>query len=91
MESYPACRVVSIAESAADTLDLFDQPVVALGAGVGDAGLHERVNLGPPVVDGGGEGEQFGDLGVAAPGQEPAQAVAGAGFVGLLLWLIHAH
>ena len=33
-------------------LDLFEQPVVALGAGVGDSGGHEGVDLGPPVVDG---------------------------------------
>jgi hypothetical protein len=49
--------VFPAAESAADALDLFEQPVVALGAGVGDPSLHESVDLGPPVVDGGGEGE----------------------------------
>ena len=46
VESYSACRIVSISESASDTFDLFEQPVVALGAGVGDAGLRERVDLG---------------------------------------------
>src|ERR1700687_6264641 len=67
----------SIPESAGDTFDLFDQSVVALGAGVGDAGLDERVDLGPPVVDRGGEGEQFGDLGVDAPGEESVQSMPG--------------
>jgi hypothetical protein len=64
---------VSIAEPAADPFDLFDEAVVALGTGVGDSGLDERVDLGPPLVDGCGQGEQFGDLGVAAPGQKPVQ------------------
>ena len=46
-----------VAEAAPDTFDLFDQPVVALGAGVGDAGLHEGFDLRSPGVDGGGQGE----------------------------------
>ena len=62
VESYPASRVFWVAESAPGAFDLFDQPVVALGAGVGDPGRDERVDLGPPVVDGGGQGEQFRDL-----------------------------
>jgi len=61
---------VPIAEAAADAFDLFDQPVVALGAGVGDPGGDEGVDLGPPGVDGGGQGEQLGDLGVDAPSKE---------------------
>jgi hypothetical protein len=77
VESYPAGRVVSIAEPAADPFDLFDEAVVALGTGVGDSGVDERVDLGPPLVDGCGQGEQFGDLGVAAPGQEPVQPMPG--------------
>ena len=44
VESYPAGRVLSIPESAADTFDLFDQSVVALGAGVGQ---DRRVRLMP--------------------------------------------
>jgi hypothetical protein len=62
MESYPASRVVSIPEPAADPFDLFNEPVVSLGARVGDAGGDEGVDFGPPGVDGGGQGEQFGDL-----------------------------
>ena len=44
---------------------------------VGDAGAHERVDLGPPRVDRGGEGDQLGDLGVDTPGQQPVQPVPG--------------
>ncbi len=35
-----------VAEPAADPLDLLDHPVVALGAGVGDAELEEALDLG---------------------------------------------
>jgi len=34
-----------------------DEAVVAPGPGVGDPGLHEGVDLGPPGVDDGGQGE----------------------------------
>jgi len=44
---------------------------------VGDAGGDEGVDLGPPSVDGGGQGEQFRDLGVDAPGQASVQPVTG--------------
>ena len=70
VESYPAGGVLPVAESAADTFDLFDLPVIALGAGIGDAGLDERVDFGPPGVDGGGQGEQLRDLAVDTPGEE---------------------
>ncbi|MDT5310454.1 MAG: hypothetical protein QOE48_6168 [Mycobacterium sp.] len=39
--------------------DLFDEAVVALGAGVSDPGGDEGVHFGPPGVDGGGQREQF--------------------------------
>ena len=77
MEAYPAGGIVAISEPAPDALDLFHKSVVALGAGVGDAGGDEGVDLGPPGVDGGGQGEQLGDLRVDTPGQEPVQPVAG--------------
>ena len=51
-----------IAEPARGAFDLLDEPVVALGASVGDAGGDEGVDLGPPGVDGDGQGEQFGDV-----------------------------
>jgi hypothetical protein len=57
VESYPAGGVFCVAESASDAFDLFDEAVVALGAGVGDAGVDVGVDFGPPGVDGGGEGE----------------------------------
>jgi hypothetical protein len=37
--------------------DLLDEPVVALGAGVGDAADQKGVDLGPPGVDRLGERE----------------------------------
>jgi len=49
MESDPACRVVPVAESAPGALDLLDQPVVALGAGIGDASLDERLSQSPSL------------------------------------------
>ena len=58
--------MLTVSESAADAFDLFEQPVVALGAGVGDASGQEGVDLGPPGVHGAGQGEQFGDLRVDA-------------------------
>jgi hypothetical protein len=54
--------MLPIAEAAAGAFDLFDESVVALGAGVGDASDEEGIDLGPPGIDGGGQGEQLGDL-----------------------------
>jgi hypothetical protein len=62
VESYPASRVVSIPEAAGDAFDLFDEPVVALGACVGDTCLDEGVDFGPSGVDGAGQREQLRDL-----------------------------
>ena len=47
--------VLLVAEPARDSLYLLDHPVVAFGPGVGDAGLQEPFDLGPPLHDGGGE------------------------------------
>ena len=44
-----------VPEAAGDALDLLDDPVVAFGAGVGDAELEEPFDLGPPPLDGGGQ------------------------------------
>ena len=71
MESYPAGRVVSIAEPAADPFDLFDEAVVALGTGVGDSGLDERVDLGPPLVAAKVSSSAIWES--LHPGQEPVQ------------------
>jgi hypothetical protein len=43
----------------AGAVDLFDQPVIALGAGGGDGGGDDRGDLGPAGVDGGREGVQL--------------------------------
>jgi hypothetical protein len=68
---------VSVSEPAADAFDLLDQSVVAPDSGVGDPGGHKRADFGPPRIDGGGQGKQFGDVGFDAPGQEAAQTMAG--------------
>jgi hypothetical protein len=57
VEPYPAGGVSYVAESASDAFDQFDEAVVGLGAGIGDAGVDVGVDFGPPDVDGGGEGE----------------------------------
>jgi hypothetical protein len=44
-------------EPAADAFDLLEQPVVALGAGIGDAGGDNGVDLEPPDIDGCRQGE----------------------------------
>jgi hypothetical protein len=45
----------------------FDHLVDALAGGVGDTGVQECLDLGPPRLDGGSEAVQFGDAGVGAP------------------------
>ncbi len=61
MEPYPAVLVVDVAEPAAGAFDLFDKPVQAFGLGVGDAGVEERFDLGPPGLHGAGQGVQLVD------------------------------
>jgi hypothetical protein len=50
---------------------LFDQPVGALCAGVGEPGGEEHFDGGPPGLDRLGQGGQLGDIGVDAPVVEP--------------------
>jgi hypothetical protein len=50
--------VLWVSESASDALDLLGQPVVALGAGIGDAGRMNVLISGHQVSMVGGEGEQ---------------------------------
>jgi hypothetical protein len=50
VESYPACGIVSISESASDTFfDLFEQPVVPSVRALVMPGLRETCCLGPCV------------------------------------------
>lgn len=69
MEPYSAVLVVDVAESTADAFDLLDLTVETFGAGIGDAGAQERFDLGPPGLLGAGQGMQFVDVGVRAPGE----------------------
>jgi hypothetical protein len=52
---YSAFVVVGVAEAAGDSADELDLAVVALGAGVGDAGLQGGDDLYLPDLDGVGE------------------------------------
>src|SRR5947209_13033760 len=51
--------VVHVAKPAADTLDLFDDSVEALGAGIGDLLGQRDGDGGPPGLDGGGPAGGF--------------------------------
>ena len=70
VKADPPHRVLAVAEPAGRAFHGLDQPVVALGAGVGDGRAEERVNLRPPGVDGPSQRQQFGDVRIDAPGEE---------------------
>lgn len=52
-----------------------DGPVGGFGAGVGDVGLQEAHDLGPPGLDGAGEPVELGQAGAGAPAVEAVQPV----------------
>jgi hypothetical protein len=54
----------------------FDDAVVAFAFGVGQVGVDEVFDAGPPGADGGGEAFEFGDSRVGAPGV-PGVFIAG--------------
>ena len=66
-EPYSAALVVEVAEAVGGAGGGFDGPVGGFGAGVGDVGLQEAQDLGPPGVDGAGEPLEFRDTGAGAP------------------------
>jgi hypothetical protein len=68
--SAPAFVVVHVPVAAAGAFHLFDDPVEALGAGVGDAVLQGDGDVRPPGLDGVGEP---GGLGHAAGGAVPVE------------------
>jgi hypothetical protein len=53
----------SIAEAEGVAGFELDQPVIALARGVGDAGGHICLDAISPLVDGLGEGDEFGQVG----------------------------
>lgn len=76
------CDVGHDAVSAADTLDVFDDVIEALGAGVGDLLGQGDQDGRPPGFDGCGQPAGFGHVGVTAraveapePGRITARAV----------------
>jgi len=69
MEHDTAFVVGLVAVAAAGSFDLFDHPVVALGAGVCDSVFKEREQRGPPAID---RGCQMG--GPSVPGAKVIQA-----------------
>jgi hypothetical protein len=72
---YSAALVVEVAEPEGHAGGVFDEPVVRLGGGVGDAGVDEGQDLRPPRLDGSGEGGDFGDIGSGAPVVEREESV----------------
>ena len=66
-----------VPEAAGDTLDLLDDSVAALRAGVGDADLEEPFDLGPPLQDRARQTGRLGHVRGDARGQEPGPAVRG--------------
>ena len=69
---YAAALVVGVAEAERDTSDVLDETVVALGAGVGQAGLQRGDDGVLPGLDGTGE---LDDLGYLAGGAEPVEVL----------------
>jgi hypothetical protein len=59
-EPYPPPLVVEVAEAVGGACRGLHGPVGGLGAGVGDAGLQEAEDLGPPGLDRGGQALELG-------------------------------
>ena len=83
-EASPAARVIGVAEAAGDGFDLFEQPVVALGSGVGQPGAQEGQDRRPTCLDRRGEAEQLGVFGVGAPAVEPVEQGPDLGVIGVV-------
>jgi len=66
--------VAEVAEAAGDTLDVLDNPVEALGAGVGHPELQEDEDVRPPRFHGGGQTGGLGRVGGGAGVVEAPQA-----------------
>jgi len=68
--------VVEVAEAVGGPRGGLDGPVGGFGRGVGDVGLQEAQDLGPPGFDGLGEPLEFGGVRVGAPGVKAEQLVS---------------
>ena len=69
-------EVLDVAEPAGHAFDLFDQAVVALGAGVGQPGVQERQDRWPPRLDRAREPGNLGNVGVSTPSVEAVESAA---------------
>jgi len=65
--------VVAVTKPECDPSDVFDDPVVAFAAGVGQAGVDGGDDRLLPGVDGGGQGVDLGDLAGGGEGVERVQ------------------
>jgi hypothetical protein len=72
-QPYAAALVVGVTEAEGDAPDVLDDAVVALGAGVGQAGLQCGDDGGLPGLDGAGEFDDLGYLSGGAESVEPLQ------------------
>ena len=83
MQDDTAFVVGLVAVAAADSFELFDHPVVALGSGVRDAGHEEAFDVRPPGLDGdresGGLGHVCGRAGLVEAEQPVRGGVPVAG------------
>ena len=66
-----------VPEAAGDALDLLDDAVAAFGPGVRDAELQERLDPGPPLLDGAGQPSRLGHVRGRAGGQEAGEGLSG--------------
>jgi hypothetical protein len=73
VQSDAATIVAAVAEPVGGALDVFDLPVEALGAGIGDLCLEEDEDRWPPGFDRLGQGGELGDGSIGAPGVEGVQ------------------
>ena len=71
--TYAAALVVRVAEAEGDAADVFDDAVVAFGAGVAQTGLQGGDDGLLPGLDGAGEAEDLRDRAGCAEAVEPVE------------------
>ena len=80
--TVPGSVVLLVTKAARGALDLLDQPVGALGPGIGDLRLEEDQQLGLPALDRLGKGGDLGDVDAGAPVIKAEQAGGDLGAAG---------